>query len=97
MVYVDELRDHGWVLRGKRTQSCHMAADTLEELHAFARLLGLKRAWYQSKSHPHYDLAPSKRALALRHGAKELTNGEFVSLYKWRKNKWHRRNVTHAG
>lgn len=87
MVYVDELRDYGWVLRGKRTQGCHMAADTLSELHTFALRLGLKRSWYQSKSHPHYDLTPNKRARAVKAGAKELTNGEFVSLYKQRKKK----------
>lgn len=84
MVYVDELLDYGWVLCGKRTQSCHMAADTPEELHALAERIGLRRAWVQRVPRPHYDLTPNKRALALRHGAKELTNREFVSLYKRR-------------
>lgn len=49
--------------------SAHLTADTLEELHAFARRIGLKRAWFQDKRVPHYDLSPGKRELALKHGA----------------------------
>lgn len=82
MIYVDGLRNWGWVLRRKRTESCHMVADTLEELHAFAKRLALKRAWFQPSSYPHYDLTPNKRALAVRLGAKELSNKEFVQLIR---------------
>jgi hypothetical protein len=33
-----------------------MSAD-LEELHDFARLMGIKRCWFDgNKRHPHYDL-----------------------------------------
>ncbi len=38
---------------------CHLFADTLDELHAAARMLGLKRSWFQCQPtgrHPHYDL-----------------------------------------
>lgn len=88
MIYVDQLRDRGWVLRGKKIESCHMAADTLSELHTFAIRLGLKRSWFQSKTHPHYDLTPNKRALALRRGAHKLSDSDFVKqLRKWRKRK----------
>lgn len=64
------------------TQSCHMMADSEEELHAFAAQLGLKRAWYQNK-HPnaklhHYDLTSNKRTQALRLGAQEMTREQFV-------------------
>lgn len=78
MIYVDGLRNWGWVLRRKRTESCHLVADTLAELHAFAKRLGLKRAWFQSLSYPHYDLTPNKRALAVKLDAKELSNSSFV-------------------
>lgn len=64
-------------------QWCHMLSDTgnLDELHAFAAQLGLKRAWFQpSKLAPHYDLRPSKRALAVKLGAKELTFREMGKL-----------------
>lgn len=58
---------------------CHMWADSNEELDALARKIGLQRPWRQdspSRFFPggrfvHYDLVPSKRALALKHGAVE--------------------------
>lgn len=49
--------------------SSHLTADTLEELHAFAVKLGLRRTWFQPLSSPHYDLSPPKRARALELGA----------------------------
>jgi hypothetical protein len=57
---------------------CHMIADTVEELHRFARRIGLKREWFQDTRNPHYDLTPGRRALALRLGAVELPRREFV-------------------
>jgi hypothetical protein len=53
---------------------CHLTADTLEELHAFAARLEMKRAWFQrSRSGlPHYDLTPGKRAQSVRMGAVEI-------------------------
>lgn len=51
---------------------CHMWADTLEELHAMADKIGMKRAWFQNhRLLPHYDLVPTKRDAAIRHGAIE--------------------------
>lgn len=68
-IYVDKLRDWGWTY-GK---SCHLLTDgPLEELHAFAARLGLRREWFQSARHPHYDLTASRRGLALKLGAVEL-------------------------
>lgn len=69
-VRVDDLKVwphavHRCFLKG----SAHLTADTLEELHAFAARLGLKRSWFQDKIVPHYDLSPQKHALALRLGA----------------------------
>lgn len=47
-----------------------MLADTLEELHAMAEEIGLKRAWFQAHPlHPHYDLTEAKRTAALAAGA----------------------------
>jgi hypothetical protein len=82
MVYVDQLRDWGWRLG----PSCHLIADTNEELHAFAARLGLKRAWFQAKSSgPHYDLTASKRAIAVRLGAVELEDRPFHAILRaWR-------------
>lgn len=82
MVYVDELRDWGWRLG----PSCHLLADTNEELHEFAARLGLERAWFHaSASGPHYDLTKGKRALAVRLGAVEIDDRTMVAmLRRWR-------------
>ena len=72
-VYVDEIRSYP-------KQWCHMWCDgDLDELHAMADKIGLKRSWFQTKNvhFLHYDLVPSKRALALKHGA------EFMPLKDW--------------
>jgi len=73
-VYVDKLANHGWRLG----PSCHMIADTLDELHAMAQRIGLKREWFQPKSTPHYDLTASRRARAVTAGAIECGRVEFV-------------------
>lgn len=77
--YVDRLRSFGWVMYGKQVQSCHLIADTLEELHTFAAKIGMKQEWFQNKaSLPHYDLVPVKRAWAVHNGAIELEDKPFV-------------------
>lgn len=78
-VYVDACRDWGWRLGC----SCHMVADTEEELHELASKIGLKRQWFQSKaSTPHYDLTGSRRRIAVRLGAVELDDSDFTDLLK---------------
>ncbi len=51
----------------------HMQADTLDELHAFATVIGMRREWFQSKpgrpENDHYDLTGAARDLAIIHGA----------------------------
>ena len=47
----------------------------LEELHQFARLIGIKREWYQYVGFPHYDLTRNKRSLAIMKGAKRIAPG----------------------
>jgi hypothetical protein len=52
-----------------------------EELHAFAVRIGLKRSWAQLRpraSAAHYDLTPQRRAMAVRHGAIEVSSRELV-------------------
>jgi hypothetical protein len=58
---------------GHGKESCHLiVAGKLDDLHEFAKRIGLKREWYQgSASWPHYDLTANKRAHALRYGALE--------------------------
>lgn len=84
-VYVDPLMRHGWVLRGRATPSCHMYADTIDELHAMAARIGMKRDWFQNHARlPHYDLTPSRRALAVANGAIEQTARQLVRFMRER-------------
>lgn len=72
---------------GDRLAADRVVADllALEELHAFAARLGLRRRWFQNKRLPHYDLAPSKRRLAVSLGAIELDRNAAVEVYRaWR-------------
>lgn len=80
-VYVDTLTDYGWRLG----PSCHMYADTLEELHVMAQRLGMKRRWFQNDPRlPHYDLVATRRAIAIQFGAKEVSWREMWEHMKTR-------------
>lgn len=68
-VYVDDMR-----ARFGRMIMCHMIADTEAELHAMADEIGVARKWYQGD---HYDIALSKRALAVLFGAREITKRQL--------------------
>ena len=83
-VYVDDMQfcipNKNWRYRAV----CHLMADTLEELHDFASLLRLKRAWFQdnNKRFPHYDLTSNKRKIAIKHGAIEKSPMELIRYFK---------------
>lgn len=78
-VYVDNERIE-W--RGRLW--CHLVADSLDELHAFAGRLGLRRSWFQeAASYPHYDVTTEVRERALRIGAVE--SGKMQMLIAARK------------
>lgn len=69
-VYVDDMRaKYGQMIM------CHMIADTDEELHAMAEKIGVARKWHQAPpSHDsHYDIALSKKSLAVAAGAVGIT------------------------
>lgn len=70
-IMVDELRRWPTKIRCFKDGSSHMTTDgELEELHAFAAKIGLRREWYQPHHlAPHYDLTSSKREHAIRLGA----------------------------
>jgi hypothetical protein len=71
-VYVDPLWERtpkkGW----RWNKSCHLFADSLEELHAFAETIGMKREWFQDTKLPHYDLTEARRHKAVKEGAIEV-------------------------
>ena len=67
-VYVDGLRQHpGW-----KWPSCHLTADSLQELLCFGEMLGLKRGWLQRSNLTkklHFDITRKNRERAIRMGA----------------------------
>lgn len=69
-VYVDDAFGPGW---GRWSGGGHLQADTENELHDFARRLGLKREWFQDRPErpemSHYDVTTSKRDEAVLAGA----------------------------
>ncbi len=78
MIFVDELRSHGWIYPDAQRHGiewCHLTTNgDREELHAFARKLDLKPMWFHRHPNPRlnqYILLPGKRRLALQHGAQE--------------------------
>ena len=76
-VRVDEVRIWPTTIACFRGGSAHLTADTLEELHAFAARLGLRRSWFQAHPiAPHYDLTPGRQAVALKLGARIVSARE---------------------
>lgn len=81
-VYVDDMRaGYG------RMVMCHMIATSDEELHAMADLIGVDRKWHQAppRHESHYDIALSKRALAVAAGAIEITAKQCSCMVRRRR------------
>lgn len=89
-VFVDDAAIPATVGRHASVWS-HLTADTVEELHAFAGRLGLRRSYFQpgrpdaapgsfSAEGWHYDLTAGKRAQALRLGAVGCTSRELNAI-----------------
>ena len=82
MIYVDNVTDYpqGMIARPVKRHGCrwcHLFGTDLEELHLFAKGIGLRKEWFQDKpGFPHYDITPVKRNMALLRGAvaKSLIN-----------------------
>ena len=71
------------------SHSCHLFADTTEELVEFALALGLKKSYLQGNlpNRPgfvHFDLTFGMRAAAVRAGAKQVDYKEFSRIYRER-------------
>ena len=76
-VYVDDTAaDFG------RMIMCHMIADTTEELLDMADKIGVQRKWLQHAGthREHFDIAKSKKALAVKHGAVQISRRDLVSM-----------------
>lgn len=80
--YVDDMR----AKFGKMVM-VHLIADTDDELHAMADTIGVDRRWWQrppKASHSHYDIALSKRRLAIVAGAREITWRHLAAMVRRR-------------
>lgn len=81
-VYVDNMRAaYG------RMKMCHMIADSSEELLAMADRIGVARRWLQKAgtTHEHFDIALSKRALAVAAGAIEVSKMDLGRILRARR------------
>jgi len=82
-VYVDDWRQ--WARVGAvETRWSHLTGDDLDELHAFAAGLGLRRQWFQDHhadpARHHYDLSDAVRQRAIAAGAVAVTWREGARL-----------------
>ncbi|MBD8614721.1 DUF4031 domain-containing protein [Pseudomonas sp. CFBP 13719] len=81
-IYVDDMKAAfgGMVM-------CHMISDSEEELHQMADKLGISRSHHQAppKHHSHYDIAQSKRALAIKLGAVQISQKALACMCMHRK------------
>lgn len=72
MIMVDEVKVWPTKIACFKRGSAHLtfvAPSTVDDLHALAARIGLRRAWFQPHPiAPHYDLTPSKRDEALAAG-----------------------------
>ncbi len=73
-VYVDDMK-----AAFGRMKMCHMIADSTEELLQMADKIGVQRKWLQhaGSTREHFDIAMSKRKLAVEAGAVEITRREL--------------------
>lgn len=87
-VYVDPVMNHGGSATFKWKDSCHLYADSEPELHAFAKKIGMRFAWFQKsrRGMPHYDLNRNKHARAIAQGAIQHTAREAVQF--WQASGW---------
>jgi hypothetical protein len=71
--YVDPLWERNTSKGWRWKKSCHLFADSLEELHDFAQKIGMKKEWFQDGRLPHYDLTLTRRKEAVKQGAIEVS------------------------
>ena len=73
-VYIDNQR-----ASFNRMVMCHMVADNDEELLSMADKIGVQRKWHQAPGtyRSHFDVCLSKRSLAIKAGAVEISRKEL--------------------
>lgn len=81
-VYVDNMQ-----AAFGRMKMCHMIADSTDELMAMADQIGVDRKWLQKagRHDEHFDIAMSKRRLAVQAGAIEVSMLELGRILRARR------------
>lgn len=89
-VYVDDMEAE-YSYTGSRKfytmKMCHMIADTTEELLDMAGRIGVRPKWIQDAGtyREHFDICRSKRALAVEHGAIQVSMRELALKVRLRR------------
>lgn len=80
-VYVDDMYLYPIGQFGRMKMS-HMIADTTDELVAMASSIGVQAKWLQKagSSGEHFDIAQSKREIAIKRGAVAITMRECSAM-----------------
>ena len=77
-VYVDRAK-----VPFKGQEWCHLMADTLEELHAFAQQMNIDaRLFHHDASYPHYDITLEMRSMVIAHGAIDADRQTIIAVGK---------------
>lgn len=84
MVYVDDM-----AVNFGRMIMCHCIADTQTGLFEMMDKIGVQRKWVQDYNLPreHFDIALSKKKLAIQFGAKEISMRELATITANRQHK----------
>ena len=69
---------------------CHLVADSREELYAIVDSIGVERKWIQDFGtyREHFDICHSKRILAVKFGAIEVSTGRLARILEAKKVKY---------
>jgi len=82
MVFIDNFN-----VEYRRMKMSHMIADTDEELYKMIDKIGVQKKW---KHNDHYDICLSKKKLAIKNGAIEITAFEMGKINYLKKMRKHR-------
>ncbi|MER9665500.1 DUF4031 domain-containing protein [Mesorhizobium sp. M0130] len=93
-VYVDNMR-----AAVGRMKMCHMLADSTDELLGMADKIGVDRKWLQKAGtpHEHFDIALSKRGLAISAGAVKVSRMELGRIIRARRTEPRRCKTNFVG
>lgn len=83
-VYIDDFN-----AKYRRMIMCHMIADTTQELLDMCTKIGVQHRWiqYPGTANEHFDICLTKKALAVKYGAKEIGMRDYARMVNERKPK----------